>query len=1171
MNEPENPISDNAANSVMPLNQRSAPRVRHELIRALRLDLVGPEPARFSEDSQYAAERLPMRPSRWYLTGFLVPRETPEEEKSDEGSQEEIDGFADDKGSADEDTATEKSAARRVFLPSSIGLSVLVPAGSDTIKAVVRWGDYSPEARPPGEDAKTGDRSEGQASADGQNREEVRADEVWRRTGYEQGVVLPLPKPKAKPTRVQVPDSNGLWLYAYARPADFVGSRLIVGTQSVAVFLVNERTPGDKESPDTGYVFQASVELHCDAGFLGRPDPRRGTADDWDERVADLQYADTLEYATGHNIACSWDDAGGTCTRVWTTWQPCAEVPFTSPSDIAGVMRGMEQLAAASEQELEEGLNPLVARYAEWIAARRSMLPVDPERRKTAEDLLARADRACARMADGIALLKASDVRRAFQLANAAMADAARHRDGARVKQKPETVNAPTWRPFQLAFFLLNLRGIAEPTHDDREIVDLLFFPTGGGKTEAYLGLAAFTLALRRLRNEGVRGAGVSVLMRYTLRLLTLDQLGRATALICALERLRVAYPGELGDWPFEIGLWVGKAATPLRMGRKGDQRDDTARARTLKFKQGKGGSPLPMETCPWCGTEFTKDSFHLRPNADNPGDLAVLCANPDCDFTGDRPLPLIVVDEPLYRRLPCFVIATVDKFAGLPFEERAGALFGHVDRHDAAGFYGASDPGIGTPIPGGSLLPPDLVIQDELHLISGPLGTIAGLYETAIDHFASRKVGDARIRPKIVASTATVRRAESQCRALFARKAVELFPPASPDRRDTFFAVTASPGEVAPREYVGVAAPGRSLRVVMLRTYVALLAASMKAYLDNGGDAAAKAGTNPADPYLSLLGYFNALRELGGARRIVEGEVIDRVRAYADRRRVGEAVGLFANRDIAYEVMELTSRVSTTAVSQAKKRLEQTWLAGAKDRSVDVALATNMISVGLDITRLGLMVVLGQPKGSAEYIQSTSRVGRDPNRPGLVVTLLSVNKPRDRSHYERFAFYHRTFYRSVEATSVTPFAPRAIDRVLPALVVALARHGLRELTPAAKAIDVEALRPRLDFVSETLATRVTEHDPAMDSAHRDALRTKIRGLAEELLDMWSTFAHNQSHAGAALKYQPFEKVDSAKPLLRDPLDRDLSVLPKEERAFRAARSMRDVEPEVVLIKRGRT
>jgi hypothetical protein len=709
--------------------------------------------------------------------------------------------------------------------------------------------------------------------------------------------------------------------------------------------------------------------------------------------------------------------------------------------------------------------------------------------------------------------------------------------------------------------------SLALPTDEEREIVDLLFFPTGGGKTEAYLGLSAFTILLRRLRQPDVRACGVTVLMRYTLRLLTLDQLARAAGLICALELLRLDDPASLGTWPFEIGLWVGRAATPNRMGKTGDQDQNTARKRVAAYQQDPRNkpAPIPIESCPWCGTRFTKDSFDLRPNARQPTDLRVMCVNRECEFRGDRALPIVAVDEPLYRRLPCFVIATIDKFASLPFEARAGALLGLADRHDANGFYGAADPNIGSPIPGGRLPAPDLIIQDELHLISGPLGTIAGLYETAIDYLATVDHDGTPVRPKIVASTATVRRAEKQVTALFARRRVELFPPASADRGNSFFAVTATPTEAEPRQYLGLAAPGRSLKVVMLRTYIALLGASYRAFRDNVG----AGGTNPADPYLTLLGYFNALRELGGARRIIEDEVNSRVRRYGDRRRVGETRGLFDDREIEYEVVELTSRRSTSEVARAKQRLEHPWLADNKGDRVDVAIATNMISVGLDISRLGLMVVLGQPRGSAEYIQSTSRVGRDPNHPGLVVTLLTTNKPRDRSHYERFGFYHRTFYRSVEATSVTPFAPRALDRVLPALVVSMARHAVRKLTPAAGALDIESVRPQLDFIADTLAARVEQHDPDLDKASRDELRTKLRGLVAELLDDWSRIAHEQTAEGARLKYQQYERIERAQPLLRDPLDPKLPDLAAPRGRFKAARSMRDVEPQVLLLKRG--
>ncbi len=1168
------------------MTMQTSREVRTDLVRALRLDLIGPDVAHYPADAAYERERLPMRPSRWYLTGFLVPRDAPEEQRSDETSQEELDlaGNADSQG--DDDATPERGAARRVFLPSSLGMSVLVPSGVEALQVTVRWGDYQPEAGEPAANASAGQggsaakgastaggaaATAGEGAGQGQpSGEGVRLDTIWRREPREVVLSLTLPAAGAKPTKFPVPGSEGLQLYAHARTTDGPGSALPSGARAVAVFLVNERKPAEKEDPDRAYAFQASLQLTSPAGFLGRPDPRRGNADDWDDRVADVQYADVLEFATGHNVSCDWLANGASCSTVWSAWMPSAEVPFTEPARLDGVLLGMEALASATEDQLRAGLSPLVDRYGAWITERHRHLPSDPARRRTAEELLTAAERARNRMRDGIELLGDPQCRRAFQLANAAMADAARHREGAQRGIAPGAVDPPAWRPFQLAFFLLNLSGIAKPTHDDRELVDLLFFPTGGGKTEAYLGLAAFTLILRRLRNSGVAGAGVSVLMRYTLRLLTLDQLGRAAGLICALEQLRPRET-DLGEWPFEIGLWVGRAATPNRMGERGDQDETTARKRVQKFQQNpKAGSPIPIERCPWCGTPFTKESFRLAPNADYPRNLNVLCANSRCDFTGNRPLPIVAVDEPLYRRLPCFVIATVDKFAGLPFEARAGTLFGLVERHDAEGFYGAADPGIGAPLPGGRLPPMDLIIQDELHLISGPLGTIAGLYETAIDHFASRTVDGKRVRPKVIASTATVRRAESQSRALFARRGVELFPPASPDRGDSFFARTASTEVTAPRQYVGVAAPGRSLRVVMLRVYVAMISAALKAYERNGGNAsAASTSGNPADPYMSLLGYFNALRELGGARRIVEGEVGDRVRNYAQRRRVDEAEGLYANREIVYEPLELTSRVPTSEVAAAKKRLEETWRKGQKERSVDVALATNMISVGLDISRLGLMVVLGQPKGSAEYIQSTSRVGRDPARPGLVITLLTLNKPRDRSHFERFAFYHKTFYRSVESTSVTPFAPRAVDRVLPAVVAALARHGVSGLTPAKAAVEIEALRSQLGFISDVLAARVTEHDPQMDAATRDALRQKIQGLANELLDHWSEFAHQQKDVGASLKYQKYEKVERAMPLLRDPLDPELPALKRHERAFKAARSMRDVEPEVVLLKKG--
>ena len=431
----------------------------------------------------------------------------------------------------------------------------------------------------------------------------------------------------------------------------------------------------------------------------------------------------------------------------------------------------------------------------------------------------------------------------------------------------------------------------------------------------------------------------------------------------------------------------------------------------------------------------------------------------------------------------------------------------------------------------------------------------MVGLYETALDELCSYERDHRRIGPKIVASTATVRRAESQIRALFNRRMVDIFPPPGPDRRDSFFAEVHPPSKSNARLYVGVAAQGRSHKVVMLYTYLVLLGAAQKAYL-----ALAKKGEpNPADPYMTLLGYFNSLRELGGARRIVEDEIRTKLSGYANRRRVDEAEGLFANRKIAYEVVELTSRVSTDKVAEAKRRLAQSF--SEKDR-VDVAIATNMISVGLDIVRLGLMAVFGQPKTSAEYIQATSRVGRDAKRPGLVVTIFNIHKPRDRSHYERFAAYHQSFYRSVEATSVTPFSPRALDRGLAGTFVALARQGHLPMTPPKGATAILKERTKLDFVVDALGERAAAHAD-MPTQEQDALRQRVRERSLDLFDEWSKIAMELQRNGVDLQYQT--EAGAAQRLLYEFLNPELKRLPPRHKKFRANRSMRDVEPSVNL------
>lgn len=1110
--------------------------VRDRLAGALRLDLVGPGPGHPLRE-----ELLPgrERPSNRYLTGFLIPSGTPVEKRTDADEDEDLEIVPESAGLAEESNEDRK-AAKKGFFPSSMGLSFLVPKETRTLAVTVRWGDYLPSEIEDEVGKKTS---------------------VWRRTPHEATLTVALRGSKA-PVIFDVPGSGGLQLHLVEH---VVGDEELTGclpthTFSVSAFLVNHRTPYPI-NPDIAYVFQAELEVRSEMPFVSRPDLRGARKGEWDEQVADLHFADTPTFATGHGVSADWELIDGACRVLRSTWIPNAEVEKTDTVAIEAVELSMDALGSLADGAAATAvLEPLVAHYRAWIDGQRTGLSdLEAKRRGTAEGLLWQAGLSADRIARGITALAAdADALDAFRVANRAVARALGKRLG---------LEAPRWRAFQLAFLLLNLPGLIAPQEKSREIVDLLFFPTGGGKTEAYLGLAAFAMVLRRLQHpgeNGLAGAGVSVIMRYTLRLLTLDQLGRAAGLVCALELEREQDPGRYGAWPFEIGLWVGKAATPNVLGRKGDGRSDTARVKVQQFKANPKGkpSPIPLENCPWCGKRFDRESFNLEPNNDAPRNLRIVCLNIECDFNASRALPIVAVDEPLYRRLPAFLIATVDKFASLPWVGPSGVLLGGAERFDASGFFGASEPGKGNrlpkPLPG-----PDLVIQDELHLISGPLGTMAGLYETAIEALCTRKGGGPAVRPKIVASTATVRRAQDQIQALFGRGITQIFPPPGPNRRDTFFARTRPASEVPARLYLGIAAQGRNPKVIFRRIVLALMGASERCYREEGGT---RNLANPADPYMTVLGYFNSLRELGSARRILEEEVQNTLKEYGRRKRICEATGLFQDRKDFSEVVELTSRVPTDKVAEARRRLETPF--HKRDQRVDCAIATNMISVGLDIPRLGLMVVVGQPKTHAEYIQATSRVGRDDSRPGIVVTILNIHKPRDRSHYERFRHYHETFYRDVEVGSVTPFSARTLDRGLAGALVGLARHLEPRLTPPGGVEQIGNVRVALEQkLLDSFLGRVGQQ-PWADEAEREERKRSVQNRIVDLLDSWRTVVEDFRQDGVEVQYQKYE-LKGPKSLLREMLETEFEST--HHRKFRAGRSLRDVEPEVTLFLRDLT
>ena len=1110
--------------------RQTSEEVRRALTRALRLDLIGP-----GRGAEHADESLPgwERPSVWYLTGFLVPSVTPAAERADDDADDDFDAEVPERPGLAEESAEQGKRAKRRFFPSSMGLSFLVRPGAKTIRVTVTWGDYRRAKR---EDLAG------------------KSVDAWVREPRAETIEIGLGSPESQRIHT-VPDSGGLVLHIAERPipTEGLGGEIEAGTRAVSVFLVNDRPlASDPKDADEMYAFQAEFSVECDLPFHPRPDLSGQRMSGWDESVAHLHFADTPAFATGHGVSADWTIGKGECRQVRTTWIGSSEVEATQPHDVPGVELSMRRLGEISDgTAAEEALLPLVREYRRWIESNEEAAASLPgTHREIALGLLQQARHASDRMERGVGVLVAdADALDAFRMANRAVEEA--------LSRRIEEDDLK-WRPFQLAFLLLNLSSMADSNSAERETVDLLFFPTGGGKTEAYLGLAAFAMVLRRLCNPdhgGRAGAGVSVIMRYTLRLLTLDQLSRAAGLVCALELERAENPDRYGEWPFEIGLWVGRAATPNKMGWKGDSRGDTARRKTFKFQSNPRAnpSPIPVERCPWCRTRFTGESFSLLPDTDRPRDLRVVCTNFECDFSGDRPLPIVGVDEPLYRRLPAFLIATVDKFAALPWEGPAGALLGGAERYDSEGFYGPVTPGRGTRL-NSPLLPPDLVIQDELHLITGPLGTMMGLYETAIEGLCMSGSPGWLAKPKIVASTATARRASDQVQAVFARAETRMFPPPGPDRRDSFFAGTVPASEVPARRYLGIAAAGRNPKVIMRRVMLALMAGAETHYRAAGGRQNTK---NPADPYMTLLAYFNSLRELGGARRIVEEEVQNTLKGRGGRRRLGEKTGLFRDRSLRREVLELTSRETTDKVATAFQRLASTF---DKDDRVDCALATNMISVGLDVSRLGLMVVCGQPKTHSEYIQATSRVGRADDKPGLVVTLLNFHKARDRSHYERFRHYHETFYRSVEPASVTPFSARALDRGFAGALVALARHSEPVLTPPRGAEAIKTVRTKLEERLKRVFRERLDNQPIDDPEEREEVAEAVRSRVVDLLDSWTKILDDYRANGVELQYQQYE-ARTAKPLLRYVLDQEFES--EHHRKFRANRSLRDVEPEV--------
>jgi hypothetical protein len=613
------------------------------------------------------------------------------------------------------------------------------------------------------------------------------------------------------------------------------------------------------------------------------------------------------------------------------------------------------------------------------------------------------------------------------------------------------------WRPFQLAFQLLTLESASDSTHPDRDIVDLIWFPTGGGKTEAYLGLAAYVIFLRRLRH-GDKGAGTAVITRYTLSLLTAQQFQRAATLICACELIRQEST-SLGNKPFRIGLWIGEKNVPNRFSKARELFD-------IMIEEDEPRNPFQLQQCPWCGTlvipsRKSPDSDYGIKSSENAFNF--FCPTDNCAFHSQ--LPIDVIDEGLYKHPPTLLLATVDKFAQLPWDDSAVSFFG-----------------------GSAYAAPSLIIQDELHLLSGPLGTTVGLYETGIEALITLKGGN----PKIVSSTATIRRASEQISGLFGRHRSRVFPPSGLDSRDSYYARASTK---AGRRYVGILPQSHSTQTAMVNTASALLQSPIACGLKDVD----------LDAMWTLVAYHNSLRELGRTVNLSRDDIPERITAWnpIDAREIPEDA-----------VMELRSNLDGAALP---KRLQQLGVPYNEDGALSVVCCTNMFSVGVDVQRLGLMLVNGQPKSVSEYIQATSRVGRG-SVPGLVITLYGATRPRDRSHYEQFRAFHSALYMHVEPSSVTPFSPPSRDRALHAVLVMLMRHWGR-LPADGDAVFFDKDSAEVKTIRELISARVRIIDPE----EADATIKQLDYLIAE----WDEIAKDRSEKGASFFYRSAGKSHS--------------------------------------------
>lgn len=834
-------------------------------------------------------------------------------------------------------------------------------------------------------------------------------------------------------------------------------------------------------------LFQVQVKIN---GTTFKPYKPLTEANPFDEElnIINFQYKDEHSFAIGHGCSVNWSHDTEP-TELSTTFQPEVDIKNYSndfrknfPEDLKEVARlkNLSIWTSLSKNEIIQKFKLFAQEYKNWIVKQNKAV-VNQNEITIKDKLIANHNYTYERLIKNIDFLDQNPTAyKAFLLANTAMylqmilsrdedfgttpKDLSDFADKAHVKYndieyfKTYDKIKPAYRPFQLAFFILNIESSVNKDSADRnDIVDLIWFPTGGGKTEAYLALTAFTIISRRLLH-GANSDGVSVIMRYTLRLLTAQQFDRANKLILSLDFLRKKLENDnnysIGNEPVSVGLWVGAATTPNNYSDAFDQYQELQNAISLA-NQGKQAdvfrrNKFPITSCPYCGcnliTRNTTTNYFISGYNAKERSFSLKCLNSLCAFKGE--LPIHFVDEKIYEAKPTLLFATVDKFAMLSHRPEGHKLFNSLDSN---------------------LQPPDLIIQDELHLLSGPLGSITGLYETIVEMLCTK----GNQKPKIIASTATTRNTEEQVKMLYGNRKLNVFPALGISYKDNFFSFVTEGNK---RKHIGFFPTGKTSVDSQIQLLAHLLLARIFLFRLQKLNSSEEEAIHKTGHYWTIVSFYNSLKDVGKIYNKVPAEIISLLKMLHFRYRDSLPAYSFNFQSLPARTRELTSRVPSNSIKSLLNEMEHSFSLRKSANNntyvadtVDLVLASNMFSVGIDIKRLNVMLMNGQPRNIAEYIQASSRVGRD--NQGIVINLLDANRSREKSYFENYKTFHNSYYKYVEPLSVTPFTEIALDKVLNSILVCYVRHK-KGLSEDVKAKDFDG---QYDELKQFLSNRILE------------------------------------------------------------------------------------------------